>query len=292
MKHTINTMLGLGLTALAPFAALAQDTPAAPAPAPTEAPAPAAPTVPATPSKEEVKSVFSYLMGYQFGQQLAMENSTISAGDIDDATFFKAMADGISNQVDPAMREKDIRLIMDTFMQELQDRAAKRSAENLAKGKAFLEENAKKEGVVTTKSGLQYKVITPGDGRKFDQDKDGKNAVCSVIYEGRLIDGTVFDATEDPVEFPINAVVPGFSEALKAMPIGSEWEIYIPANLGYGEQGPGVIGNNSTLVFKLKLTDIKPGQGTSENPYELTPEMLQQLQEQGLVPAQDEAATK
>lgn len=286
MKHNINTMLGLGLTALAPFVALAQDAPATPAPAPTEDSAPAAP------SKEEVKSVFSYLMGYQFGQQLAMENSTISAGDIDEATFYKAVADGISNQVDPAMREKDIRLIMDTFMQELQDRAAKRSAENLAKGKAFLEENAKKEGVVTTESGLQYKVITPGDGRKFDQDKDGKNAVCSVSYEGRLIDGTVFDATEEPVEFPINAVVPGFSEALKAMPIGAEWEIYIPANLGYGEQGPGVIGNNATLVFKLKLTDIKPGQGTSENPYELTPEIMQQLQQQGLVPEKDEVPAK
>jgi len=290
MKHTINTMLGLGLTALAPFVALAQDAPAAPASAPA-APAATVPA-PATPSKEEVKSVFSYLMGYQFGQQLAMENSTISADDMDAATFFKAVADGIGNQVDPAMREKDIRLVMDTFMQELQDRAAKRSAENLAKGKVFLEENAKKEGVVTTKSGLQYKVITPSDGRKYDQEKDGKNAVCSVIYEGRLIDGTVFDATEEPVEFPINAVVPGFSEALKAMPIGSEWEVYIPANLGYGEQGPGVIGNNATLIFKLKLTDIKPGQGSSENPYELTPEILQQLQQQGLVPAKDEEAAE
>lgn len=287
MKHTINTMLGLGLTALAPFVALAQDAPApAPAPAPTAAnPAPA-------PSKQEVKEVFSYLVGYQFGQQLAMENSTISAEDMDQATFFRAVADGIRNQVDPAMREKDIRLFMDTFMQELQQRAAKLSAENKAKGKAFLEENAKKEGVVTTESGLQYKVITPSEGRKFDEKKDGKNAICSVIYEGRLIDGTVFDATEEPVDFPINAVVPGFSEALKSMPVGSEWEVYIPSELGYGENGPGVIGNNATLIFKLKLTDIKPGQGTAENPYELTPEIMQELQQQGLVPSENKPEAK
>lgn len=282
MKHTINTMLGLGLTALAPFVALAQDAPAA-APEPSAAPA-AAPA----PSKEEVKEVFSYLMGYQFGQQLAMENSTIAAADMDADTFFRAVADGIRNQVEPSMREKDIRMYMDAFMQELQQRAAKLSAENLAKGKAFLEENSKKDGVVTTESGLQYKVLTPAEGRKFDEAKDGKNAVCSVIYEGRLIDGTVFDASPEPVDFPINAVVPGFSEALKAMPIGAEWEVYIPAALGYGEQGPGIIGNNSTLVFKLKLADIKPGQGSSENPYELSPEIMQQLQQQGLVPAGEE----
>ena len=124
---------------------------------------------------------------------------------------------------------------------------------------------------------------------RYDAKKHGSAAECSVIYEGRLLDGTVFDATETPVPMPINRVVPGFAEALKLMPVGSTYEVYIPAELGYGEQGPGIIGNNATLIFKLTLTDIQPGRGTQANPIELTPEMLEQLQAQGLQPVEPAA---
>ena len=277
MKHTTRTILSLGMLALAPLT-FAQEAPA-PAPAPTVEPAPAA-----TPSPEEIKVVFSYLMGQQYGNQMAMEANTLRIDDFDAEVFFKGVADGLANKVAPEMREKDIAACMQAFMLDLQQRAAEAAAANLAKGKAYMEENAKKEGVVTTESGLQYKVLTAGTGRKYDAEKDGSAAIASVTYEGRLVDGTVFDASATPVDMPLNGVIPGFSEAIKLMPIGSEWEVTIPANLAYGEQGPGVIGNNATLVFKLKLVDIKPGRGTQGNPIQLTPEMLQQLQESGMQP--------
>ncbi len=271
MKHTTRTILSLAVAALAPLT-FAQT---APAPAPAAAPA-------ATPSPEEVKTVFSYLLGQQFGTQMAMEANTLRADDFDSTVFFKGVADGLANKVDPEMKEKDVAACMQIFMSTLQKRAEEISSANLEKGKAFLAENAKKEGVVTTKSGLQYKVLTEGKGRKYDEKKDGSAAIASITYEGRLIDGTVFDASTTPVDMPIGQVIPGFSEALKLMPIGSEWEVYIPSDLAYGEQGPGIIGNNATLVFKMKLVDLKPGRGSQANPIQLTPEMIQQMQESGL----------
>ncbi len=229
-------------------------------------------------------------MGYRFGQQMAMDASTIEASDFDQAVFFKAAADGLANKVDPAMEQKDVAAVMQAFVATLEQRAQVKSAANLEAGKKFLEENGKKEGVVTTESGLQYKVLRESRGLRYDEKKHGRAAECSVIYEGRLLDGTVFDATETPVTMPINRVVPGFSEALKLMPVGSTYEVYIPANLGYGANGPGIIGNNATLIFKLTLVDIAPGKGTQGNPIELTPEMMQQLQEQGLQPVEPAAA--
>ena len=272
MKNTKHILTSLAVAALAPIA-FAQT--AAPAPAPGH------PAVTA-PAPEEIKAVFSYLMGYRFGQDMAMQASTLRVDDIDTAILVKAIQDGMLNRVDPEMESKDVNACMNAFVAELQARATAAGAANLAKGNAYLAENAKKPGVVTTASGLQYKVLTEGKGKKYDEATDGKSAVCYVVYEGRLIDGTVFDKTDTPIDMPIDRVVPGFSEALKLMPVGSEWEVVIPSNLAYGEQGPGIIGNNATLIFKLKLTDIKPARGTQANPIELTPEMLQQLQEQGL----------
>ncbi|MBQ1960891.1 MAG: FKBP-type peptidyl-prolyl cis-trans isomerase [Akkermansia sp.] len=272
MKNTKHILTSLAVAALAPIA-FAQT--AAPAPAPGQ------PAVTA-PAPEEIKAVFSYLMGYRFGHDMAMQASTLRVDDLDTAILVKAIQDGMLNRVDPEMESKDVNACMNAFVAELQARATAAGAANLAKGNAYLAENAKKPGVVTTASGLQYKVLTEGKGKKYDEATDGKSAVCYVVYEGRLIDGTVFDKTDTPIDMPIDRVVPGFSEALKLMPVGSEWEVVIPSNLAYGEQGPGIIGNNATLIFKLKLTDIKPARGTQANPIELTPEILQQLQEQDL----------
>ncbi len=288
MKNAYRTLIGLGVAALAPLAA-AQDEPAqAPAPAPeatATAPAPAA-----QPTPEEIKEVFSYLMGYRFGQQMSMEAPTITIGDFDQAVFFKAVENGLANKVDEQMEQKDIPAIMTAFVATLEQRNQAKAAANLEAGKKFLEENGKKEGVVTTDSGLQYKVLKESRGMRYDEKKHGAAAECSVIYEGRLLDGTVFDATEAPITMPINRVVPGFSEALKLMPVGSTYEVYIPSNLAYGENGPGIIGNNATLIFKLTLTDIQPAKAPQANPYELSPEILEQLQQQGLQPAEPEAA--
>jgi FKBP-type peptidyl-prolyl cis-trans isomerase len=133
---------------------------------------------------------------------------------------------------------------------------------NLEAGQKFLAENAKKPGVQTTASGLQYQVVTEGKGAK---PKAGD--VVRVHYKGSLLDGKVFDSSYDrgqPVVFPIDQVVPGWQEGLQLMPVGSKFKLWVPANLGYGEKGTpgGPIGPNSTLVFDLELLDIvKPPKG-------------------------------
>ena len=126
--------------------------------------------------------------------------------------------------------------------------------ENRKAGEKFLEENKKKEGVQTTESGLQYKVLTEGTGAKPTAEQTVK-----VDYEGRLIDGTVFDSSierGEPIEFPLNGVIKGWTEALTMMPVGSEWEIYVPQELAYGSRQTGKIDPFSALIFKVKLIDI------------------------------------
>ena len=126
--------------------------------------------------------------------------------------------------------------------------------ENRKAGEKFLEENKKKDGVQTTESGLQYKVLTEGTGPKPTAEQTVK-----VDYEGRLIDGTVFDSSSErgePLEFPLNGVIKGWTEALSMMPVGSEWEIYVPQELAYGSREMGKIQPFSALIFKIELLDI------------------------------------
>jgi FKBP-type peptidyl-prolyl cis-trans isomerase len=122
------------------------------------------------------------------------------------------------------------------------------------KGIAFLAENAKKTGVITTASGLQYEVITEGSGAK-----PVASDTVRVNYEGTLIDGTVFDSTYEygePVEFPLNRVIPGWTEGIQLMSEGSTYRLYIPSELAYGEQGASVIPPNSALIFEVELLTI------------------------------------
>ena len=123
-------------------------------------------------------------------------------------------------------------------------------------GDAFLATNKTKPGVVTTTSGLEYKVIRQGTGT----DKPSSSDVVKVNYTGKLLDGKEFDSSKGtPVSFPVNGVIPGFSEALKLMKTGDVYEVYIPSNLAYGESGvPNTpIGPNQTLVFTIELLEIK-----------------------------------
>lgn len=282
MKNTTITLLGLSLCALAPLA-LAQND----APTPAEETPAAAPATPA-PTDAEIKEVISYFLGFQTGIQFAnFGEGPVQADDFDKEVFFKALADGLKNQVDPAMREKDLQANVAAFGAKLAARNSQLSEANKAASKAFFEENGKKEGVVTTDSGLQYKVLTPApEGRKYDEAKDGKNVQAMVTYEGRLLNGTVFDQADEPLPVSLNGVIPGFAEALKLMPIGSEWEVYIPSELAYGEHGPGVLGANAALIFKLKLHDLKAAPAPAETPIELTPEMLEQLKAAGMQPVE------
>ena len=126
---------------------------------------------------------------------------------------------------------------------------------NAAAGEAFLAENAAKEGIMVTESGLQYEVLTQGDGPRPTAESRVK-----VHYRGTLIDGTEFDSSYErgePTDFGVNGVIPGFGEGLQLMPVGSHYRLFIPANIGYGLQAAGsVIGPNSTLIFEVELHEI------------------------------------
>lgn len=166
--------------------------------------------------------------------------------------FLEATTNNGSVTSDSAMKvaERQMEYYHDQLME-------KKYGDNRIAGEKFLAENAKKDSVVTLPSGLQYKIIKAGTG-----EKPGENSKVEVNYEGRLIDGTVFDSSykrNKPQEFSVNGVVPGFSEALKLMPAGSTWEIYIPQELAYGarETRNSPIKPFSTLIFKVELISVK-----------------------------------
>ncbi|MCK7597925.1 FKBP-type peptidyl-prolyl cis-trans isomerase [Microbulbifer sp. CAU 1566] len=147
-----------------------------------------------------------------------------------------------------------------------QEQEFKASADkNLQDGKKFLEENAKKDGVQTTDSGLQYKIVTEGSGAS-----PSETSVVEVDYKGTLIDGTEFDSSYKngkPVQFPVNGVIKGWTEALQLMKEGAKWELYIPSDLAYGPGGAGgLIGPNSTLIFEVELhkADVNDDAGAAE----------------------------
>ncbi|WP_152389133.1 FKBP-type peptidyl-prolyl cis-trans isomerase [Azotobacter salinestris] len=193
----------------------------------------------------------SYGIGLNMGKSLAQEGMD----DLDS----KAVALGIED----AIGKKDQRLSDEELIEAfaaLQKRAEERMAalgeENAKAGKKFLEENAKRPGVVTTASGLQYEVLKKADGA---QPKP--NDVVTVHYEGRLTDGTVFDSSIErgsPIDLPVSGVIPGWVEGLQLMHVGEKLKLYIPSELAYGEQSPSPsIPANSVLVFELELLGIK-----------------------------------
>nr|WP_321374270.1 FKBP-type peptidyl-prolyl cis-trans isomerase [uncultured Bacteroides sp.] len=190
---------------------------------------------------------FSYAIGLGIGQNLlSMGAQNINVDDF--ASAIKA----VLNNEEPTMSHTEAREIVNTYFAELEN---KMNATNIEKGASFLEENKKKDNVITLPSGLQYEVLTEGTGKKAQATDQVK---CH--YEGTLIDGTLFDSSikrGEPAVFGVNQVIPGWVEALQLMPEGSKWRLYIPSDLAYGARGAGeMIPPHSTLIFDVELIQV------------------------------------
>ncbi|KAA0135906.1 MAG: FKBP-type peptidyl-prolyl cis-trans isomerase [Gimesia chilikensis] len=202
---------------------------------------------------KDQKQKVSYGIGYNLGQNLMRDNL-----DLDPQVLAKGIMDAMTKQK-PQMTEDEIRATLLAFQQQLQKDAQakmqKAAQENVAKGKKFLADNAKKEGVKTTKSGLQYKVIKSGSGKTPKLDDR-----VTTHYRGTLIDGTEFDSSykrNQPATFPVNGVIGGWTEALQLMKEGDKWQLFIPSDLAYGERGSGPdIGPNEVLIFDIELLKV------------------------------------
>ncbi len=215
---------------------------------------------PAIPSEfKDLKSRASYIIGYNLFHQLKGQGI-----DVDNEALVKGIKDAQAG-AKPAMSEAEIKDTVQALQQQamakqaeqqkaMQAEAAKVGGANKAEGDAFLAANAKKPGVVTLPSGLQYKVIKDGTG-----SSPKPSDVATVHYEGKLVNGTVFDSSYkrgEPAQFQPNQVIRGWTEALQLMKTGSEWELYIPSDLAYGPQGRPSIPPNSTLIFKVELIAV------------------------------------
>lgn len=206
---------------------------------------------------EQIKKVMSYIVGFHMGgQMLPQMLPGVKADDLMGDMIAKGITDALNENMDPEIMAADVQSIQREFGAMLQKRADEKGAKNLEIGRQYMEENGKKDGVVTTESGLQYEILTPGGEEKYDADKHGDAPTAEVMYKGTLVDGTVFDQSKQPIKFNIRQVIPGFTEALKLMPVGAKWRVTIPANLAYGANGPGIIGPNSTLIFEMELISL------------------------------------
>ena len=237
MKKLLAIFLCFVSASVLTFAEDAQ--PAAPAASAPAAPAAAAP---------EVKADLSYSLGMLFGANIKAAGLQIDAD-----SFLAGVMDVVSGKGPKYTQDQAQGAIQDALASIQQ----KKSADNLAAGKAFLDGNKTKAGVKVTASGLQYEVLTEGTGAKPKADDTVK-----VNYEGKLLNGNVFDSSiqrGEPATFPLGSVIPGWSEAIQLMSVGSKYRIYIPSELAYGEAGAGnVIEPNSVLIFEVELISIEP----------------------------------
>ncbi|MDQ2178124.1 FKBP-type peptidyl-prolyl cis-trans isomerase [Marinifilum sp. D714] len=190
-------------------------------------------------------------VSYCLGLSIASNLITSGVKTISTEPFMEAL-DAAFNGKMPELSPDEANKILQEFFTKVQEEQAGAAIEA---GKKFLSENAKKEGVTTLESGLQYEVITEGKG---DLPKGTDNVKCH--YHGTLIDGTVFDSSVnrgEPATFPVNGVIAGWVEALQLMPVGSKWKLYVPSDLAYGAQGAGnLIGPHTTLIFEVELLEI------------------------------------
>lgn len=199
-------------------------------------------------------SQVGYSLGYLMG-----EGNKDSVDDLRLDAFFQGFRDAYVTDK-PALDKKQMQKVLVDYQKRKEAEFAKKiealANENLAKEKAFLARNAKKSGIKTTASGLQYEVLKQGNG-KTPTAKD----TVKVHYEGRLLDGTIFDSSYkrgEPMSFPLSQVIKGWTEGLQLMKTGSKYRLYVPSELGYGEAGNTDIEPNSLLIFDVELLEVNP----------------------------------
>jgi FKBP-type peptidyl-prolyl cis-trans isomerase FklB len=267
MKRMGMAILALGLMACgvraqqAPAKAPAAPPAKSPAAAPAQTPAAQAPA-PSSPFKTQKEKV-SYAIGMEMGKGVKAQGI-----DVDPTILEQGLKDALSD-ADSKMSEAELRQVITGLQQDIRQKQRQeeeaKAADNKAKGDAFLAENAKKDGVVALPDGLQYKILTAGQGKK---PSESDTVLCN--YKGTFLDGTEFDSSAKagkPVPFEVKNVIPGFKEVLQLMPVGSKWQVFVPSNLAYGERGAGgVIGPNATLIFEVELVSIQEAAKSSPIP--------------------------
>ena len=196
--------------------------------------------------KTEIDSV-SYCIGVNIGENLKKQFS-----DIDIKDFMNGINDVLDKKREPKISDAEAQKILQEYFTKQQEMKTKMAKEE---GANFLAENAKKEGVISLESGLQYEILKQGSGAK-----PTINDNVTTHYHGTLIDGTIFDSSVDrgqPATFPVSGVIKGWTEALQLMSVGSKWRLYVPYDLAYGERGAGAnIGPFTTLIFEVELISI------------------------------------
>ncbi|MGI9276173.1 MAG: FKBP-type peptidyl-prolyl cis-trans isomerase [Endozoicomonas sp.] len=201
---------------------------------------------------ETIEERVSYGIGRQMGDQLS--SNPIEGLSID--SVLAGLADSL-NGAPSAVEHSALQDAFNEMHQRIQAKEAERAREFTAEGEKFLAENAKREEVTVTASGLQYEVLVAGDA---DAEKPGPSSTVRTHYHGTLLDGTVFDSSVErgePIEFPVNGVIAGWTEALQLMTVGSKWKLCVPHDLAYGAQGAGgAIGPYATLVFEVELIAV------------------------------------
>ena len=207
----------------------------------------------AAPELKTGKDKFSYALGMNIGESFRKQGL-----DLEPAVFAKSFAEAFTTGK-TAMSEEDMRAVLTAAAQEIRKKQAEEEAQKAEQaqkdGDKFLADNKTKEGVVTLPSGLQYRILKQGTGEKPALDD---TVICN--YKGTLINGTEFDASEKhggPATFAVKGVIAGWTEALQLMPVGSKWQLFVPSNLAYGEQGPPDIGPNATLIFEVELVSVQ-----------------------------------
>ena len=204
----------------------------------------------ATNKIETDKQKLSYSMGVFFGQTVAQQDMELEI-----PAFLQAVED-VMKKTELKLSREEMQQMLTAYQQQEQQRRTTAADANTKQGEEFLKKNKAGEGVTELESGLQYKVLAAGNGKKPRAED-----TVVVHYRGTLIDGTEFDSSYSrgkPAELGVNRVIKGWQEALQLMPVGSKWQLAIPSTLAYGERGAGnLIGPNSTLLFDVELLAIK-----------------------------------